>query len=255
MRKALIAEWVLRRVTTRERAAAIVGDLVEADLPEGSGRFWFSVAGVVISQSSRWALALVVACYVAPRAYGFVEIQPFNSHHLAPEGWIKPLNMACGIATILWFITPYAAIRYGLRDNTVRLSFASAGLITTIGFFWWQPWVLAVCGIVCLAGAMFWLSQVEWRNAVLVAAITIMLGFLAAFLMFYLDFLYQNFIVPGGVMGGREFLPSMRSVDGLLVLMAVATTTKAFSLAHDWLVPGTQIGSDSERASVIENGR
>ena len=44
MRKAQIAEWLLRLFTTPERAVSVVGDLMEA-----GQRFWLNVAGTVLS--------------------------------------------------------------------------------------------------------------------------------------------------------------------------------------------------------------
>ena len=47
MRNAHLAEWILSLVTTPERAAATVGDLLEVHAAHGSVRFWVSVAATL----------------------------------------------------------------------------------------------------------------------------------------------------------------------------------------------------------------
>ncbi|HEY1301907.1 MAG TPA: hypothetical protein VGF24_00055 [Vicinamibacterales bacterium] len=47
MRNAHLAEWILSLVTTPERAAATVGDLVEVHAAHGSVRFWISVVATL----------------------------------------------------------------------------------------------------------------------------------------------------------------------------------------------------------------
>jgi hypothetical protein len=49
MRKARIAEWILSLVTTSERAASAVGDLMEDVAGRGALRFWASVSHLAIS--------------------------------------------------------------------------------------------------------------------------------------------------------------------------------------------------------------
>jgi hypothetical protein len=49
MRRASIAEWILSRATTPERAATIVGDLVEGAESHGTVWFWLSVIQTAFS--------------------------------------------------------------------------------------------------------------------------------------------------------------------------------------------------------------
>ena len=53
MRKARFAEWLLRSVTTPERAASTAGDLVESAPEHGEWWFWRSLLGTVGSQMWR----------------------------------------------------------------------------------------------------------------------------------------------------------------------------------------------------------
>src|SRR5215471_1303354 len=49
MRSTRVAEWVLAQVTSRERAAAVIGDLLEKVPARGQLWFWWSVATTTVA--------------------------------------------------------------------------------------------------------------------------------------------------------------------------------------------------------------
>lgn len=70
MRNASTAEWILCRLTSRERAASMIGDLVE--IGERRGTLWFclSLAGVAFSLVWRRPLAFAAALYAGAWTFG-----------------------------------------------------------------------------------------------------------------------------------------------------------------------------------------
>jgi hypothetical protein len=63
MHSSSIAEWIVARFTDKQRAASMVGDLVELEPQKGPPWFWFSLVRVVISLAWRRCLAFIVAPY------------------------------------------------------------------------------------------------------------------------------------------------------------------------------------------------
>jgi hypothetical protein len=186
MRKLQPGEWLLACFAGRVRAAAIMGDLTE--MAGTRGRLWFAADYVSTLLSLTWRI--VLALFVADVAREFI----FNLAHLyfrvAPQAWrsadasrllpsMGPL-LACILST-LWFVLPFAAVRYGLRDRFVRLTLILA-LGTTVAFLA-IPWV-SVCFAIATLGIAIgaWCSK-SWRAPVEVLAGTTAAGlgtFLAA---------------------------------------------------------------------------
>jgi hypothetical protein len=232
-----IAEWMLRRVTTRDRAASIMGDLVEAKSQQGPIQFWLSIAGVLFSTAWSWPLAYLAAFYGANWTFSGLQMSafgmPFDSPHRASLTWQPALNVLLGIGTILSMTGIYTTIRYGLRDRMAQVALASAGIASLIVCYWWQPYVLIVCIGLSLAGIFISLRNLELRRAVLPTLVTLVAGFASVFLMMYLESLYQNWIIPGPA-GDREMRahPSVGWVGFLLWGLFVFATTKTCSLMH-----------------------
>jgi hypothetical protein len=232
-----IAEWMLRRVTTRDRAASIMGDLVELKSQQGPIQFWLSIAGVLFSTAWSWPLAFLAAFYGANWTFSGLQKAafgiPFDSPHRASLTWEPVLNVLLAIGTILSMIAIYTTIRYGLRDRMAQVTLASAGITSLIVCLWWQPYVLTVCIVLSLAGIVISLRNPEIRKAALATVVTVVAGFASVFLMLCLGGLYQRWIIPGPA-GDRELRahPSVGWVAFLLWGLAVFATTKICSLMH-----------------------
>jgi hypothetical protein len=95
--------------------------------------------------------------------------------------------------TTLWFVLPFAAVRYGVRDRFVRLTLAIA-LGTTVAFLF-LPWISLLFAAATLALAAAALLSRQWRRpAITLAAVgaagLVLLGsmqFLAPLLYLYLN--------------------------------------------------------------------
>jgi hypothetical protein len=142
-----LAEGLLAIVAGRERAAALYGDLLE--LAQSHGRAWFVAAYIRTLFSLTWRL--VLALFVADIGRQMMFDAAKLYFHATPPSWrtthspyllgqMGPL-LACVMST-LWFALPFAAVRYGVRDRFVRLTFAIAAG-TTVGSRWgarWRRW-------------------------------------------------------------------------------------------------------------------
>lgn len=193
------AEALLALVAGPQRAAAIMGDL--AEMAQARGRLWFAAAYARTLFTFTWRI--VLALFVADVGRQMI----FDLFHLylrhtpaawrnATGSWLDLLNssgplLACIMST-LWFVLPFAIIRYGRYDRFVRLTFAVA-VGSTLAFLA-IPWVslAAAAATVALAFAAF-LSN-RWRKAFEVLAWTGGAGLLAlaAFTVLSRQFLLQH---------------------------------------------------------------
>ena len=178
-----LAEKLIALIVGHTRAAAIYGDLLE--LAATRGRLWFfaEYTHTLLTLTWRIVLALFVACVGREFLFDLFHL----SMRYTPAAWrtaggpyLNLLNhagplMAC-IMSILWFVLPFAAVLYGVRDRFVRLT-AAIAVGFTIGF-WFVPWASAifVAATLSLAAAAF-LSK-RWRRPVEALAVTGLVGLL-----------------------------------------------------------------------------
>jgi hypothetical protein len=162
-------EALLALIAGPARAAAILGDLTE--MAATRGRLWFYAAYARTLFSLTWRI--VLALFVADIGRELI----FNLFHLylritpavwrnTTGYWLNLLNssgplLACIMST-LWFALPFAAVRYGLRDRFVQLTFAVAAG-TTLAFLC-IPWASFVCAVATLALAAAALASSTWRK-------------------------------------------------------------------------------------------
>src|ERR1017187_5177415 len=135
-----LPESFLALVAGPDRAAAIIGDLTE--MAASRGRLWFFAAYPRTLGSFTWriVLALFVAAIgrqtISYLFYPYIRPTPAAWRN-ATGSWLDLLNssgplLACIMST-LWFVLPFAVIRYGRRDRFVQLTFAVA-VGTTLAF-------------------------------------------------------------------------------------------------------------------------
>lgn len=237
MRTASVAEWTIRRLAGKERAASIVGDLVETAQHRGTLWFWLAVAGVVVRLLLRPLVAFVAALYAGGWTYQGLQMAVVGIHtqHRPPELWMPVFSVLIGAGTLLWISSLYLLIRYGFRDRFAQIALVMAALTSAITFYWWQPLILTACGI-ALAGAI-WLSTREKvrLRAALALPMILVAGFSCFLIAFFLSHVYQKLIYPGPV-GTREMQehPSLSWVTFVLILASTWGTTVACSILHRW---------------------
>src|SRR5580693_1535270 len=94
MYKAHLAEWLLARVSTRQRASEIIGDVLEQP-NQSATAFWFTVMHIVVVLSWRWTLGLVAAFFSWLIAFAPYRFFVGSKHH-APnhfETWMVWANL------------------------------------------------------------------------------------------------------------------------------------------------------------------
>ncbi len=199
MPNATWAEWILAPLTSRARAASIIGDLLEATPHGGTLWFWFSVARIALSLIWRPTIAFVAAFYVglfwrtfAIMAFLRVGHAPYERYAFAWWEPSEPLFSVMWFGAVLWTAALYAAIRYGLRDQLAQLALGFCGLITLLVLFWRTPVVVVACIAFALAVfiACIWSAQ---RSRVLLAFISaLVVGFGGGLLSLYLRVVMEN---------------------------------------------------------------
>jgi hypothetical protein len=163
------AESLLALFAGSDRAAAILGDLTE--MAATRGRLWFVAAYARTLVSFTWRI--VLALFVADIGRQMI----FDLFHLyightpaawrnATGSWLDLLNssgplLACIMST-LWFVLPFAVIRYGVRDRFVRLT-AAVAVGTTLAFLC-IPWASLACAAATLVLATAAFTSSTWRK-------------------------------------------------------------------------------------------
>jgi hypothetical protein len=233
MRSEFVAEWILARLTTRSRAASVVGDLLENRSEKGTLWFWRSFAGIVLAVAWRRPLAFVAAFYLGLHSIGALSMPIYGIHaaHRPPEMWIPVFAVLAWIGTLLWMTVPYAVIRFDLRDSFAQIALVFCGLVTTIILYWWIPAVLAACLVLAftlITASMFGARQ---RRTLLALAVTTAFGFVGGLLTLYVAGLYHKHLYPGQI---AEI--NSRVINGGAPLLATWILTTGCSRLHRLLL-------------------
>jgi hypothetical protein len=224
-----LAEHILTLSVGPTRAAAILGDLTE--MAATRGRAWFVAAYLRTLVSLTWRLVLALFAAEVCREFIFDSFHIYLQH--APAAWrtasgpyLNLLNgsgplLACILST-LWFALPFAAVRYGVRDRFVRLTFAIA-LGTTVAFYC-IPIASAIAAAATLTVAGATLLSRSWRRAAVALAAVGLSGLAAlaaaAWLMpFVVLFLHRHLHL-----GYPTRLPMLAFQASLLLIAIVCST-------------------------------
>jgi hypothetical protein len=119
MVKRTLAERVLGWVTSRDDAAAVVGDLLEED--HGRGQWWllWAVAKIVAHKYGRGVAALAVALLFTSWKYSpetmVMKLHPVDLARASY--WSVPVIMAFNAG---WMYLPYMLVRYGWKDAVTQ---------------------------------------------------------------------------------------------------------------------------------------
>ena len=186
-----LAESLLARAIGPTRARAVFGDLLE--LAATRGRLWYiaTYLRTLIAFTWRTPAAFLIAFitfYVLYRSnvtwYFFGRGAPLMLRH--------PYIAATLFNVILqlWFLVPFAAVRYGVRDRFVQLAFAASliascacGCIAVAGL----SVVLTVLTLLAIAAL---LVSARWRGALMALSATIAVGVVTVLNLGYLAHIY-----------------------------------------------------------------
>jgi hypothetical protein len=250
MQAASVVEGILRRVTTRDRASAIVGDLVEMKEQKGAAWFWLSAAGVLFSLVWRWPIAFVASFYAGAWSFEAFLMATVGIHaqHI-PEDypwaqvlWGILLAGSCAIA-----LGVFAGIRYGLRERATQMVLAWATLAAAVIYLWWVPAVLVTCIASALALGLYSVCAREGRRASVVAWPAIVMGVCGFFWWAAIGTLYQNWLKPGP-WGSDDMLqhPSLGWLVFSAMLLGQLAKLWVWSWLRGWLAGARKAEAPSE---------
>jgi len=247
MRSLSIAEWMLRRVKSKEQSAAMVGDLLEIRAERGDTWFWFTLCKLLARQVGPPVLGYFAALFVSNRLMYDDSLSPHTIYsHNPPDGWGVILMGLAPILILPWILATYLAIRFGLRDHMARTAFCWAVLSTIIVHLWWQPVVLETCVLIAVGGLLFMFALQAERRASFGILIAVAGSCVAGIVCTFLAYKYRTF-VAGPFFGIEEMHehPSVHYVSTILYCLMVALIAKTASWVHRWQVQADGTGPDS----------
>lgn len=230
-----IAERVLRFLTTEQRAASIVGDLIETAPRKGAGWFWFSIFKIAFWLSWRPLLAFVAAFYCGNWALGGLQLAIYGANHQPLQQWMPIFEILLATTVVLCMLLAYAIIRYGVRDRMTELGLLWTGLLNFILWEWWRPGVLPICIALAALLMVVTLHNRERRKAFAALLTTVPIGMSGWFGSMYLTSRWQHFIYAGpwGDADVRAH-PSVLWIGLLTYLAVVWISIATFSRLHKW---------------------
>jgi hypothetical protein len=223
------AEWLLARLTTPTRAAAILGDLLELSATRGRLWFWTAYTRTLIALGWRTPIALVAAYACDRSRWVFIAIHssmhwldqrlPRASSRYYGQAWAMPLGtMLVGLE----FLLPFVLVRFGPRDRLTRL--ASAFFLLSLPLWGNRlSGLYLVTGLTAIAVPAA-LCLREWRRPMIVLA--------AALFPRYVIFWADVFLLVG-----HQLSVVWRHVIFLaLTLLPIAAAAVICRLLHPWLL-------------------
>ena len=153
MFNAAVGEWVLSRATSRQRAAAIVGDLLERD--KGGWWFWSALARIVVALTWRRPVGFLAALCVSNLTIDVLARHIWRAYRLLHLKQQMPLTLQvfCFVCLIFWIMAVYAGIRFGWRDRATQLACICSALAAVTLSMWSRPEIL-LTGMAATAGIM-----------------------------------------------------------------------------------------------------
>jgi hypothetical protein len=175
------AEWLLARITTSDRAAAILGDLTEMAATRGRLWFWFAYTRTLITLGWRTLVGFVIAFVSGTFLYRVVTGWLLNHrvHSLMHHGiyfryyvhvQFFAFNLTMLMSQALFFVIPFVLIRFGLRNRLTLL--ACALFLIALPFYTLSFLLMEVSTILCALAIAAALLLPLWRRPLIVLAAT-----------------------------------------------------------------------------------
>jgi hypothetical protein len=230
-------EWFLARFTTRDRANAAIGDLLELSGGHTSCAFYASylriLARTAAPQTFAWIASYIVGCsllYVATLQLPMPMRGTFAAEQVAtsPAWVIFQVISACFLLQTL-FAAPYFLARFGLRDKLTRLCLALAigSYIPIVTCIWLYPAMAAELLAPAILVVAFILPSTRRALATILIASTAALTTLT---VVWVNFLRYNF--KGSIQQDLPLYITLH-IAGLLSLWIFTTICGA--LHNRWL--------------------
>lgn len=239
MRKAVFAEWILRRFATDGKAASLAGDLLEIAGQQGNLWFWRSFAGIVLRLAWRPVLGWIAALYVSAWLIGQLNRAAWDAHaKYAPHiHWTLLHQPLTQVDAVLLMLLVYSAVRFGIRSSLTQIAACEMAAVSSIVLFWWNPVAVCCATAFGLAGLAVSLATASRRKAVPVALLALASGVGVGLSGLYLLFSYQEWLHRYSV-GHRalQAFPSLRLIAVFVyVITAGSVAAVSSALQSRWL--------------------
>lgn len=247
-----MAEWLLSRWTRRQRAAAIVGDLLEIREQKGALWYWLALAGAVLRLAWRPVVATVAGFYAGAYAFSFFQLAIWGVHvrhtPAADYAWTPAFSVLSGCGAIMCLVLVYTAIRYGIHDRLSQLALVLTALSVPLAWWWWKPPVVAACLVCLVAAILLSFLHRELRRAMPILGAVLGVGITGGLLTVYA---IDRFFLLMAETGHREILMHPEIGWGIvsLALITAALMMATCSRLHARLLekqdPESGVESDS----------
>ena len=178
MDKARVAERFLWAVVSRDRARAMVGDLLEEHADGGSVRFWKAVAELFVAFAWRPVFASFLAIMVSFCFPFYLFVQ--GSRHLffgqihSPTLLLQAAQYVhlCGP---LWTLAVFALVRFGVRNRLWWVSALFALIATGKVYTFWVPQLEKIIWVALALVIVFCLYTDVRRRSIAIVAVMLLL--------------------------------------------------------------------------------
>jgi hypothetical protein len=177
MPKRSLAEFFLARAVGPTRAASISGDLLE--IAATRGRLWYYTTYIrtLVALTWRTPAAFLLACVAFTILYKFNILFQYPW----PRGVFEP-HHAYIVKTLiyvtfqLWFLAPFAVVKYGSRDRLAQFTFGTTLILTCAYHYLGVPGFRLVFVIFVLLTMAALLLSVQWRGPLIALTATAAVG-------------------------------------------------------------------------------
>ena len=184
-RRKTLHEWMLGCLLDKDAASAILGDLAEVSATRGRLWYWTAYVRTLLTLGWHASKAFIVA---AISFVIFYRLWVLLNHsllrfHIYRSLFFMPPALHFSVLQ-LWFIAPFAAMKFGWRDRFAKVSFVVALLATLMCIQTPEipVWSLGT-GVFCLT---LLVASPHWRKPTLALGATTGIGALLLANLFYL---------------------------------------------------------------------
>ena len=183
MREKQFAQWLLQRVSTRDRASEMVGDLME-QYRDAPVRFNLAVAQLFVAHAWRWVAGIVVALFsmvIPVPAFQHIATRRLllmhRRHEVITHHWMLWGSAFLFISVCIWSLTAMSLFRYGVRDRLTQISGFLALVMTSAACFAWLPNATYVIPVVALLLILLLILHPNFRRPAICGACAVAAAF------------------------------------------------------------------------------
>ncbi len=190
MDKAILAEWILRRVVGPERAAEMVGDLLETQAAADRFRFGLSVMWLAFVFSWQMLAALVMSVLVgflcAWQPFFWTIVRLAHSGHRMPPAMFFTSSYLFGMSMLFWSEAGFCFVHFGIRHPLSRISVVAAMFGSVVTCCWWLPHAPIMLAVLALGIVVAYTTSRTRRLFLAIWSAALVLDWLTVFTLSHL---------------------------------------------------------------------